>query len=293
MEDIPGQRGSAMSLEASVDEEQLHDVHEYYGWDHGIGSGTAGESVEEGCIKKGLGPLERELSSFFKSEFKQDFFTIIYGSYAYGVNCSSSDIDFVTVSRSLTAENYRNTIEFAFDFYDRHGLVIDYEVPHDNKLLADYDTLDDAIAGNGFERRSGRIYVPPVVKTKEFLSSDAIAKRLLLNAITSNNILVAGDENYYLEKRAQAFENMIGFMFSIDGVGSYSVEGLVQSLIGAPERNGEMYLGYKDKPEIRGYMERAFGYEIQRLARNGVLRHDNDDGRYHLADVSWLCRIVG
>lgn len=232
----------------------------------------------------------RELKSFFKSEFGRNYFTIIYGSYAYGINTSNSDLDFVTVSQNFNRKNLKSTLQFAFDLYKRYELAFDDEVPHENKLLADYTTLNDAINGMGFERRKGRIYVPPIVKTKEFLGSDEIAMRILLNAITSKNVFVGGDENYYLQRRKKALENMVGFMFSIDGTNSFTISELVQSLIGTPERHGEMYLGYKDKPAIREYLNETFGKEFDRLAQRNILKQE--DVNYSLINSMWLKQIV-
>src|SRR3989338_6018742 len=235
--------------------------------------------------------IKCELSNFFKSELSEEYFTIIYGSYAYGVNASNSDLDFVTVSRDFNQPNLRNTLEFVFDLYKRYNLAFDDEVPHEKKLLASYQTLDNAIGGRGFEKRDGRIYVPPVVKTKEFLHSNEIAMRLLLNSITGKNIFVSGDQGYYSQKRKQAVENMVGFIFSIDGVDSFTVREFVQSLIGPPERHGEMYLGYKDKPAVRTHLIETFGKEFKRLVNTGILRYQPDNDRYRLISVSWLGKL--
>lgn len=236
--------------------------------------------------------ITQELKMFFDSEFCREYFTIIYGSYAYGVNTSNSDLDFVTVSKEFDKNNLRNTLDFAFDLYKRYKLSFDDEVPHEKKLLVDYKTLDDAIAGKGFERRDGKLYVPPVVKSEEFLNSDEIAMRLLLNAITSKNIFVSGDKNHYFHKRKQAVENMVKFMFSIDRVESFTIQEFIRSLTGTPERGGEMYLGYKDKPAVRIYLAETFRKEFEKLANKSILRHETDNDRYHLANVSWLSKIV-
>ena len=242
---------------------------------------------------KKLRQITEELKRFFDSEFCKNYFTIIYGSYAYGAHTSNSDLDFVAVSRDFDPNSLRRTLDFAFDLYRRHNLAFDDEVPHEKKILTDYKTLEDAIVGEGFERRDGRIHVPPVVKTKEFLSSKEIAMRLLLNAMTSKNIFVSGDDSYYSQKRKQAFEHIVAFMFSIGGVGSLTIPEFVQSLMGTPERHGEMYLGYKDKPVVREYLTEAFGSELGRLATNGTLMRENETKRYSIANMSWLSRMVG
>jgi len=239
-----------------------------------------------------LEQMIHELKSFFDIEFYREYFTIIYGSYAYGINTSASDLDFVTVSRDFNQNNLINTLRFVLDLYEEHNLAFDDEVPYENKILASYERLDNAVQGRGFERRERRIYVPPVVKNREFLHAGEIVMRLLLNAITSKNIFVSGDKGYYDQKRKQAVENMVGFMFSIDNVNSFTIEEFVKSLIGTAERHGEMYLGYKDKPAVRTYLTETFGKEFERLVSKGVLTYEGINKGYKLVDTSWLGNLI-
>lgn len=238
---------------------------------------------------KRLDDIIKEIKVFVKSEFRY-YFTIIYGSYPYGVNTSNSDLDFVTVCENFNDINLKNTLDFALNLYDRYELVIDDEVPHERKLLATYETIEKAIQGYGFEKRNGRIYVPPIVKTREFLESDKLVMRLLLNAITSKNIFVSGDKDYYLNMREKSLENMIGFMFSINDRDSFTIPEFVQSLIGTPERNGEMYLGYKDKPAVREYLAETFRRKFEKLTKGGIFKKEKE--RYYLLDHEWLNQLT-
>ena len=231
-----------------------------------------------------------ELKRFFDSEFQENGFMIVYGSYAYGVNTSSSDLDFVTIARKVKPGNLQRTLDFAFDLYRKHGLALDNEVPHEKKLLADYKTLESAIRGGGFERRDGSIYVPKIVKTPEFLSSDEIAMRLLLNAMTSKNILVGGDQKHYSRKRNEALENMVAFIFSATNRNSFTIPEFTQALISAPERQGEMYLGYKNKPAIREYLAKTFARVFEELSKRNLLK--NGDGRFYLNDPQWIEKCI-
>lgn len=221
-----------------------------------------------------ISQIKRELKGFFDSSLGTRHFSFIYGSYAYKSNTPKSDLDFVAICQDLDREKIDRTIEFAFNLYKRYGLAFDDEVPHERKLLASYEMLDHAIEGKGFELRGGRVYVPPVVKTKEFLNSEEIALRLLLNSITSKNIFVSGDRLRYEQKRREALEKMVQFMFSINQVDSFTLPEFVQALIGTPERNGEMYLGYKDKPSVREYLTRTFREQFKILRAKGALNLD-------------------
>jgi len=239
-----------------------------------------------------LDKIVEELRRFFVKELGSRHITVIYGSYAYGVRTSDSDLDFFAGSENISQRNMENTLEFVFDLYNRYRLAYDEEVPHENKLLTTYENLEDAIRGGGFEKRNGQVFVPPVEKTREFLHSDEIAMRLLLNALTGKHIFVSGEFNYYRKITNQAKENLVGLMFSIDNVDSYTVSKFVQSLIGTPERNEEMYLGYKDKPVVWQFLTDTYQDEFNRLAKIGVLRPE-PNGRYHLQSRSWLSHIIG
>ncbi len=231
-----------------------------------------------------------ELKSFCESLFGKEYFTIVYGSYVYGVATSNSDLDFVTVSRHFDGATLRKSVKFALSLYHKYNLAFDNEVPHEKKILVSYETLNNAIIGKGFQRKRLRIYVPPIIKTAEFLCSDKIAMRLLLNAITGKNFFVSGDRKYFYQKKEEAIENMIGFLFSIDAVNSFTISDFVLSLIGTPERSGEMYLGYKNKLVVREYLTETFKAKFEKLVIKKILQKSN--GRYYLFDHEWLNRII-
>jgi hypothetical protein len=235
--------------------------------------------------------MVNEIGTFVNNEFKKEFFTFIYGSNAYGVDTPKSDLDFVTVSRSYTHKNLSNLLDFAFGLFKKHGMVFDDEVPHDKKLLADYGSLECALSGTGFVRGSGRMYVPPVVKTSEFLGSDEMVWRLLLNAITSKNIFVTGDHCRYMHKRLEALANMVGFMYLIEGVEIFTPENFVQVLIRSGERQGEQYLGYKDTPTIRDYLDKTFRIQFAHMAACGTLCYEGRSSAYR-ADKQWLHNLL-
>jgi DNA polymerase sigma len=62
-----------------------------------------------------LHQITKELKTFFDSQFFKEYFTIIYGSYSYGIDTSNSDLDFVVVSKEFNQRNLRNTLDFTFD----------------------------------------------------------------------------------------------------------------------------------------------------------------------------------
>ncbi|MBS3108144.1 nucleotidyltransferase domain-containing protein [Candidatus Woesearchaeota archaeon] len=235
--------------------------------------------------------IKKELGSFFSSELnKTDYFTIIYGSYAYGADRAESDLDFVTYASEFNEKNMENTMKFIFDLYKRYDIALDYEVPHEKKVLVKYKLLEDGIKGRGFEKRGDKLFVPPVVKSKEFLESNEIIMRLSLNSITSENIFVSGNMDYYLSKRSEALENLVAFIFSINDITSVNIDEFVQYLIGTQERNGEMYLGYKDKGPVREYLKNVFKAEFEHFFEQNIF--GKSDNRYYLKNNYWFDSII-
>ena len=228
----------------------------------------------------------KDLKGFFDSLFGKNYFTIIYGSCAYGVNVSNSDLDFMTVCNSFNKRQLDRTLDFISILYKKYNFASDDEIPHKNKVLCSYKMLDDAINGKGFEIRGSQLYIPPVAKNQRFLNSKEMAMRLFLNAITSKNIFVSGDRNFYLQKRERALQNMIYFLFLTKTTRFFKIEEFIQSLIGTPERNGEMYLGYKDDPVVHRYLTKTFRREFNLLRKNGILKLSGE--RYCMRDSSWL-----
>ncbi|KKQ93660.1 MAG: Aminotransferase, classes I and II [candidate division CPR2 bacterium GW2011_GWC1_39_9] len=232
-----------------------------------------------------------ELKDFFSRQFGDDHFTIIYGSNAYKTNTSSSDLDFVTACKHFHDSHLQEVLKFAFDLYERYGLMIDDEVPHEKKILISYETVNRAINGHGFERKVDSIHVPPVVKTPGFLSSDEIVMRLSLNALTGKSVFVSGNRQYYLKMRRKALENLVKFNFLINNVNSFTVAEFTDSLIGTPERNSEMYLGYKDNPKVKKHLSKTFLTQFERLSKRQILKYTEKTGRYCLVDKKWLKEV--
>jgi hypothetical protein len=169
-------------------------------------------------------------------------------------------------------------------------MPIDDEVPHENKLLYSYNDLEEAVQGKGFRAANGRIVVPPVIKEVDFLRSRDISLRLLLNALTSNNILLYGDPHLHQQKRDQASKNFVQMMYSIDGVNSFTLEQFLDSIQGRNDATGELYLGYKDTPEIKAYLLRRFGEVFESLTQEGVL--EKRDGHFHLVERRKLAEML-
>lgn len=78
-----------------------------------------------------------EIKQFVDKEFiGKDYFTIIYGSYAYKLNKKDSDLDMVTVCNSFSKQDIEKMVNFVKFIHRKYDLKIDYEVPYEKKSFS-------------------------------------------------------------------------------------------------------------------------------------------------------------
>lgn len=220
-----------------------------------------------------MGPKEKlfaELMDFSAKYLNdKDHFVCVYGSYASGHYSDVSDIDIFIAANNHTKDDFENLRDFLIDLHVRHGLNLDDEVPYENKLMMSYDDLHNAVLLKPFIKHESGYKVPPVEKKKEFLSSDEIRWRLVLNALTSPHVCVSGNKDMYESFRQGAERALIELAIGLSATNEPGHQDLFDVLVrGDQGEEGEMYLGYKpDRDAVMCYLK-----EI--IARNH-LRNDN------------------
>ncbi len=221
--------------------------------------------------------IKKEIKLFVENEFKNKvYFTIIYGSYAYGINKDYSDLDLITVCESFKQNQVERMTRFIVHLHKKYNLKIDSEVPYEKKLLVNIDLFEKGIKAQGFKIKNRKICIPMIVKTKEFLKSDKMIMRLALNAITSKNIFIAGDYNHYTKRREEALKNMIKIIFSTKGIEHVTLQKFVSFILGTGEESGELYLGYKNDVKIKEYLKRTFKMIFESLVRQKWMKKQGD-----------------
>ena len=220
-----------------------------------------------------LRELKKELKKFVEREFKgEKYFCIIYGSYCYGLGTLHSDVDLTIVSEKVSKEKINKVASKIRKLHRKFDMELDDEVPHEIKGISDFRTLDLALKGKGFKSTGKKIIIPPVIKNKTFLRSKEVKMRLLLNALTSKAIFVCGNRKLYSEKKVQAFENLIKIIFLYSQKESLNPHNFVNIIIGTKEKNGEDFLGYKDKKVIRNYLINSIQKAFDKLTLEGKMQ---------------------
>jgi len=133
-------------------------------------------------------------------------YALAYGSHATGHAHSVSDLDLLVVgAHPLTNSALDRLTRQVIALHHRHGLTVDTEVDHRVKLHASLHEVADALVLGGFTiEASGHVRVPPLVAEPWFLNSRPFKLRLLLNAVSTGHVFLAGNLTSYRRHRARA-----------------------------------------------------------------------------------------
>ncbi len=238
-----------------------------------------------------LNLIKKEIGNFYSKEFGKDLlFVIIYGSWAFGLNDNNSDVDVVGICLKYTKKQMRNTISFIKKLHKKYMLEFDEEVPYENKLLATPEFVKDAVLGKGFEKNNGKIIIQPIVKTREFLSSDKMAMRLLLNALTTKGIFCGGKYEIYSETKKKALKNCVRIFYSAWSINEATLGSFVRDLIKKDSRSGQFYLGFDDNPKVEKYLTNVFDKTFKSLLKKDYLKRDYN--KFYINDQKWFQEVI-
>jgi len=204
-------------------------------------------------------------------------FTYLYGSQAYCIPKSASDLDLVTVVDEINPSKLKLILEYVIEVHKKYDLEIDNEVPHHRKLITTLDMMSGAVEGRGFHYETGRVIIPELKKTKEYLLSDELMYRLLLNTITGKSLFISGDESLFYEYKDEGWDTMFKVIYNMHNQ-SLTVPEFVERMIGNCGREGESYMGYKNKPLIRRYLEEEVSRRLESYHKKGLLTIEEERG---------------
>jgi len=197
-----------------------------------------------------------DIKKFVTNKFgKRMLITLVYGSAAYKMNNEKSDIDFFIVCDAYNEQELDEVVNFVIELHKKYNIALDNEVPFSRKVLFSKSDFEDAIEGGGFIIKEGKFTLPPVVKNKEFLDSSRMGKRLVLNALTSPNILIGGDREYYRQSSKKAFTNLVKIIYSAFNLKNIELEGFIKLIMGKGKKSGENFLGYKNFRVVYDFLE--------------------------------------
>lgn len=211
-----------------------------------------------------------------------DLTLILYGSTVYGEN--TSDLDICFISENVFERNHFERLkELTIKYHIDNRLRIDEEIAFEDKLLHQKSFVESAIADLPFPLINNRYFIPPIEKTRAFLTSEEMKKRLILNILTVKREVLLGNEAFVEEYSKKAWESMINVVASYCQLNNFSLDEFITALYNDPftGKFGEMYLGYKDNlPEKRIYLESAAYKHLEEMVSEDKLQKSK--GTYSL-----------
>lgn len=180
---------------------------------------------------------------------------IFYGSNIYSQNFS--DLDVCLIFKECLNDQIKNEIICeTITFQKNNKLKIDEEIPFYNKLIYTIDEIEDIFINSPF-RDGEKFKLDNIVKTKEFLSSNLMKKRLFINILTTDHRVV-NDKNKLIRKFEQmAWKELLLMLKGVFGTNIANPNNVLDNLYVNPKTHygGEMHLGYKfGNPNKRKYL---------------------------------------
>jgi predicted nucleotidyltransferase len=188
---------------------------------------------------------------------KTDLFVCVYGSYATNSHTPESDIDIFVAVKDRSMVDFEDLHNFVLSLHSKYNLRLDFEVPFRNKLLVSYDDINNANELRAFVQKGSSYLIPSIQKNPEFLASDEIRWRLILNALTSPHLCLSGNHDHYRLFKKDAEEAIFKLAQHLVSTQEPSLEDLLDVLLFKDDgAEGEMFLGYKrERPPVIEYLK--------------------------------------
>jgi|GEM_PF-1680766 len=233
--------------------------------------------------------IKEELREFLSRYFAgRKFFSVIYGSYAYGTQRASSDVDVIICVEHLAPADTAACVAYVIDFHRRYGMGLDFEIKHENKLVVDYSFMTEVVRGDGFKNEQGKFCIPEIVKTPEYLNSKPLLLRFFLDSMVHKHLFLAGNEADYAVFRQSAVEKLMQIILVCNQIKQITPRGLVDEFIYHQGVTGDYYLGFEDKPYYCDYLETLFAQEFKKLLAAGKVTADATVPELYVLSTAWL-----
>lgn len=172
-------------------------------------------------------------------------YVLLYGSSAYGK--TSSDLDVCLIAKDYSDKDLNMLKRLTIAFQLENNMSLDAEVPYENKLIYRESEIQTLLSHPPFSKIDGIYQLTPVKKTKEYMHSDEMKYRLLLNVLTTHSIVIFGNEKEVLKYKNQAWDLLIQMVISYHQLNEFTLNDFLHYLY--KDKNtgleGELYLGYK------------------------------------------------
>lgn len=227
-----------------------------------------------------------DIVDFFDDHLQENptDYVCVYGSSIYTTERPESDIDLFLVSTDETTSlSIHSIATFIKRMHIANNRKLDEEVPYDNKVSYTQSEVKDALLLKGFHIENGRITVPPVVKSRAFLSSNSIKYRLFLNCLTTPHGIIANSFERHTEDRQNAEKAMTALAINLyhedSNSDTFTINDLFNTLtLGPNGEAGELFLGYKtDYPAVSEHLTNFLTNTKNQFIKDGLISTVTDE----------------
>lgn len=205
-----------------------------------------------------MNSLCRNYYKMIISNFKEyDPIVIYYGSNIY--NESSSDLDLCLIfKKELNKNIQQELIEKTKEFQKNNHLKIDEEIPFTNKLVYTIEEIEDIFINSPFVE-NGKYKLDDIVKSKEFLSSSIMKKRLMLNILTTDHKVLNDRHKIIKQYERKSWHEILLMLKNVFDTNLSDIDQVLDNMYINPitHYGGEMHLGYKlANPKKKKYLRK-------------------------------------
>ncbi|KAI0000602.1 pyridoxal phosphate-dependent transferase [Xylariaceae sp. FL0662B] len=201
-----------------------------------------------------------------------EYAAVLYGSSATYESVILSDIDLMVFVPDLVASDMsiRKALQAVFlSVMAEAGVLIDAEVPFDRKLVISSSFALKAAGGKGIKIVDGRI--TSILKTPQYLASDEMLERLILNVLTTPSRVISGSTTMLTDLTVRAEDTLVRIIaqanpgeLSRDAISALDAQKFVRLAMSDGRRSGEDYLGYKNRDVVALNLNNVFMNVLQR-----------------------------
>lgn len=204
-----------------------------------------------------------------------NFFSLIYGSFASETNTLKSDLDVVIWTPKFSKKTFKDLKDFVIEIHKKHNLCLDNEVPYETKLFVPYNIFDKASKLSGLPLKNNIIKIPRILKTKDFLATEQIRSRLLFNILTIPTISSWTDIEELNKMKLEAEKNLVLLGLHLFWKNKITIEDFLWTLLIADDwREWEFFLWYKNNLKVVEHLKDIFLKQIYELKELGILQDD-------------------
>ncbi|MCJ1438796.1 hypothetical protein MMC27_008186 [Xylographa pallens] len=200
--------------------------------------------------------LSREISKFFSSV---QHVALVYGSNNSGANMLLSNVDVMAFAKDdfYTRDKVAEFKQLYVNIIAEEGLAFNDDIPLLQKLLIPLSVAQAAAA------TKSQIKDSKVVSIKHYsLRDKQRLDRLIFNVLTIPTIVLSGDSEVLHSARADAEAGLLKIVSTITGQKLSTSKDFVSAALPDGTCTGKDYLGYKDRPDVRVYLEKIFDKQM-------------------------------